>query len=101
MFLVEILLPLHDNEGRPFASAMFAAVRQQLSSRFGGITSFMRTPAQGTFESGGGVQHDEIVIMEIMTDQLDRDWWAAYRKQLEIDFMQDEIVIRASIMEKL
>jgi len=61
----------------------------------------MRTPAQGTFESGGGVQHDEIVIMEIMTDQLDRDWWAAYRKQLEIDFMQDEIVIRASIIEKL
>jgi hypothetical protein len=39
--------------------------------------------------------------MEVMVANLDPEWWAAYRKQLERDFVQDEIVIRASAIRRL
>jgi hypothetical protein len=39
--------------------------------------------------------------MEVMAATLDPEWWAAYRKRLERDFVQDEIVIRASAITRL
>ena len=101
MHLVEILLPLRDNQGQPFPEAKFVAIREKLTSRFGGATAFTRAPAQGTFEDKGKVQHDDIVIFEVMADALDRDWWEAYRTALEEDFAQDEIVIRATEITRL
>ena len=38
MHLVEILLPVGDNEGQPFDARKYAVVREELSRRFGGIT---------------------------------------------------------------
>ena len=38
MHLVEILLPVADNEGQPFEVHKYAVVREELSRRFGGIT---------------------------------------------------------------
>ena len=100
-WLVEILLPLADNEGRPFGRDLFAAVREELVERFGGLTAFTRSPAQGVWEEGEGRDHDEIVIFEVMTDELDRGWWRTYRKDLEHRFRQGEIVIRAAEVERL
>jgi hypothetical protein len=48
MHLVEILLPLNDNSGRPFRTEKYAEVREHLTERFGGLTAFSRSPAQGT-----------------------------------------------------
>jgi hypothetical protein len=101
MHLVEILLPLNDNSGRPFAAEKYAAVRQHLTERFGGLTAFTRSPAQGTTTGGGKTVHDEIVVFEVMTETLDAGWWRDYRLQLERDFRQDEIVVRASAVTLL
>lgn len=101
MHLVEIFLPLADNGGRPFGAEAFARVRRELTDRFGGVTLFARAPAHGTFAEDGGVRHDDIVVVEVMAEALDRDWWAAYRRRLERDFAQDEIVVRASEIERL
>ena len=38
MHLVEILLPVADNEGKRFDARKYEKVRQDLSRRFGGIT---------------------------------------------------------------
>ena len=38
MHLVELLLPLNDNSGKPFDLAKFDAIRQHLTERFGGLT---------------------------------------------------------------
>jgi hypothetical protein len=65
------------------------------------VTAFMRAPAHGTTEDKGQFQHDDIVILEVMTDALDRNWWASYRTRLEREFGQDEIVIRATEMLRL
>ena len=99
--MVEILLPVHDNQGRPFEESMFTRVREELTDRFGGATAFTRAPAQGTFDDRGQVQRDDIVIFEVMTPTLDRRWWASYRERLQQHFAQDEIVIRCMRIERL
>ena len=38
---------------------------------------------------------DDIVIFEVMTTDLDHEWWTAFRKELEERFRQDELIVRA------
>ena len=102
MFLVQMLLPLFDGEGRAFSQEAYAKVRQELTQRFGGMTAYLRSPAQGTWlEPGGGTERDEMVMCEVMVEELDRAWWSTYRKDLEHRFSQEELVVRASPLEKL
>ena len=44
---------------------------------------------------------DEVIVVEVMTDELDREWWGEYRRTLEDRFEQQEIVARASAVERL
>jgi hypothetical protein len=101
MHLVEILLPLNDNEGRPFHSDKFSAVRERLTDRFGGLTAFTRSPAQGTTREGDKTVRDEIIVFEVLTETLEKSWWISYRRQLETDFQQDRIILRASAVTLL
>jgi len=102
MHVVEIFLPLRRNDGSEQPRERFGTVRQEIVERFGGMTAFTRAPAEGLWESAPGeVDRDSIVIFEVMTDEVDRGWWADYRRQLERLFEQDETVIRASEVERL
>jgi hypothetical protein len=96
MHLAELLLPLNDNGGRPLGPEKYTAVREHLIERFGGVTAFTRSPAQDTTTDKGKTVHDEIVVFEVMTETLDASWWGRYRRQLEGEFRQDEVVVRAS-----
>jgi hypothetical protein len=99
--LVEILLPIADNEGQPFDAHQYAQVREELTQRFGGVTAFTRAPAEGNSHEKGAVVKDDIVVFEVMTDTLDRTWWEAYRQRLEQRFSQDEIIVRALAITRL
>lgn len=102
MHLVQLLLPLRDDEGRPFGRAPFDRVRAELTGRFGGVTAYLQSPAEGAWrEPGGGVDRDDVVILEVMAEALDRAWWSGYRAELERRFRQDEVVVRATAMERL
>ncbi len=102
MHLIEILLPLADNDGQPFAAELFAAVREELVEHFGGVTAFTRSPAEGLWKAGEGApDRDDIIILEVMADWLDRGWWRGYRTGLEDRFRQDEVVVRAREVELL
>jgi hypothetical protein len=101
MHLVQILLPLADNDGRRFDSAAYAQVRTELAGRFGGITSFTRAPAEGMWKEGGHTNRDDIVVFEVMARDLDRPWWERYRAELEERFRQEAIVVRAIKVEML
>ena len=102
MHLIELLLPLYDNDGRAFGRAAFDGVRGELAKTFGGVTAFQRAPAEGVWkDEGGEVQHDEVVIFEVMAEELDRAWWTAYRRELERRFRQEKIVVRATVFEEL
>lgn len=101
MHLVEILLPLYDNEGRRFSSSEFDRVRDELAEEFGGVTAFRRAPGEGVWAEGGEVTRDRVVVFEVMADELDRAWWRSYREELERRFRQDEIVVRATSFERI
>ena len=102
MHLIEILLPLYDNDGKPFEAAAFDSVRRELTEAFGGVTARLRAPAEGIWkDSGGTVSCDRIVIFEVMANEADRQWWTHYRQELERRFRQERIVIRASNIELL
>jgi hypothetical protein len=101
MFLVQILLPLSVN-GAPIARDHFAEVATELADRFGGLTAYTRAPANGLWQSPGGITTaDQVVVYEVMTDHLDRAWWADYRRALEVRFQQEEVVVRAQAMQRL
>jgi hypothetical protein len=102
MHLVQLLLPLYDNAGKPFASTLFGAVRAELTKRFGGLTAYQRAPAEGLFgDAHGHVVCDEIVVFEVMCDELDERYWATYRAELTAAFAQDELIVRALPIQRL
>ncbi|HWT00650.1 MAG TPA: hypothetical protein VN256_10410 [Pyrinomonadaceae bacterium] len=101
MHLIQLLLPLYDNEKRPFAREHLDRVRAELTEGFGGVTAFRRSPAEGVWKDGGEISRDEIIIFEVMAEQLDRTWWADYRADLEKRFRQEELIIRATETEQL
>ena len=102
MHLIQLFLPLYDNDGQAFAKPLFDTVRGELTERFGGVTAFVRSPAVGAWEDDSGdVQRDDVVLFEVMADHVDHGWWAAYRAQLEHRFQQDEVLVRAVRTERL
>jgi len=100
--LVQLLLPLADNAGRRFDEQKFAAVRRELTHRFGGVTAYMRAPATGLWKNDtGDVDRDDVVIVEVMVETLDRQYWRSYREQLEASFDQQALVCRAIAIESM
>ena len=101
MHLVQILLPLADNEGRRFPPEAFDALRRELTERFGGATVFSRSPAEGTWREGGEISRDDIVVVEAMCETLDEGWWRERRRALEREFRQETVVVRAQAITLL
>ena len=102
MHLIQLLLPLYDNNDVPFPKPMFDSVHAELTEAFGGVTAYVRSPAVGAWEaSDGSVQRDDVILLEVMADAVDQPWWSAYRSRLEKRFHQDEIMIRATSTQRL
>jgi hypothetical protein len=96
MYLIQLLLPLYDNDKQAFPRDDFDEVRKQLADKFGGVTAFQRSPAVGLWkEDGDSVNRDDVVMFEVMTDELDENWWRDYGIRLRKKFRQDELIIRA------
>ncbi len=101
MHLVQLLLPLYDNEGVAFGKELFDGVRDELTERFGGVTAHRRSPAEGLWKEEGGTKRDDVVIYEVMTTELERAWWKEYSEKLAARFRQQEMMIRAIGVERL
>ena len=99
MHLIQVLLPL--SGAGDAHTERFGQVREELTSRFGGLTFYRNSPAEGLWHDGDSVERDAIVIAEVMVDEIDQAWWAGYRRELERRFGQDEIVIRALAITRL
>lgn len=103
MNLVQLLLPLLDNDGNKQPEELFRRVRTELTDRFGGLTAYTRAPARGVWQDGdtGSTNQDEIVVYEVMVDEIDPAWWSGYREELERAFRQKEMIIRAQTIRLL
>lgn len=102
MYLIDLLLPLYDNDQQALPSALFNEVREELMQRFGGLTAHTRAPVNGLWqEDDNHAVRDDLVIYEVMAAELDRQWWAQYRESLETRFRQEQVLIRAYPIEIL
>ena len=103
MHLIQLLIPIYDNEGRPFQRDKFDGVRAQLIERFGGLTAFVQSPALGLWKDteNGTTARDDMILIEVMVETLEREWWSAYRTELERIFRQDEVIVRALACERI
>ena len=102
MHLVQLLLPRRDNSGNAFPREAFIRVRAELTARYGGVTAYLRSPAAGAWrDDQGGLTQDDVVMVEVVVADLDRAWWTAYRRDLEIRFRQVEVLVRAMACERL
>ena len=101
MNLVQMLLPLRNNDGHAFGKPLFEEVRSDLADHFGGVTTYMRAPATGIWEDDGEQVKDDVVIFEVMVDHIEREFWRLYRLELQEKFEQDVIVVRAQKIEML
>lgn len=96
--LVQLLLPVYDNAGKPLPAHLFRAVNDKLLREFGGVTAYTQSPALGLWkdkgEAGTKVSRDAVVVYEVMASRVDIGFWKKYKKRLKKQFMQEEIVIR-------
>jgi hypothetical protein len=98
--LIQILLPTHTRDGALVAPEQFARVRVELTERFGGVTAYSRSPATGLWKNEDeAIERDQVIMVEVVVDVFDRDWWIAYREQLEARFDQEEVHARALALE--
>ena len=102
MHLIEIFLPLTDNDGTPFPVAAHKSVERELTDRFGGVTAYPRAPASGLWKvSATERHHDDLVVYEVIVRDLDTSWWAEYRHKLERAFRQERLIVRAHVVQLL
>lgn len=102
MNVIEIFLPLQQNDGSPQPPACFREVRNVLIKEFSGLTAYTRAPAEGLWErEAGAVDRDSLIILEVVADSIERAWWKAFRERLERLFQQQSILIRAVPIERL
>jgi hypothetical protein len=103
--LIQLLLPLQMNDGRPISMETYRRIREELLSKFGGVTSYSRAPAQGLWSedgsSNGAAVQDDILMLEVMVEFIDYAWWSAYREGLRHDLGQETLVVRATSMQML
>jgi len=96
MHLVQILLPVVGQRDA------FDEVMHELTERFGGVTAYTRAPASGRWKNpSADTERDDIIVVEVMVEELDKPWWARYRRSLEKRLRQKELVVRAHAIVSL
>jgi hypothetical protein len=60
--LVEILPPKEAGTGRPVGKDWFGGFLKELTQKFGGATSFVRSPGQGLWQSGSATETESVAI---------------------------------------
>jgi hypothetical protein len=96
MYLIQILLPLSDNDGHPYNRELFRMVAAELTDQFGGLTAHTRVPAEGLWKNGSSrTDREEIIIFDVMTEKLAKRWWTKYRRGLEKRFRQEQVIVRS------
>jgi hypothetical protein len=88
-------LPLEKPDGSQVPADFFERVTSQLTERFGGITSYLQSPAEGAWKpTAEELVHDRVAIFEVMVSDVDTAWWREYRRRLERELEQDQILAR-------
>ena len=93
LFLIQLLLPASNDRKD---DAAFSKTKDELVERFGGVTAYTHSPAQGVWISpDGGKARDSMLMVEVLAEELDTPWWRSYKTTLAARFAEKEIHVRA------
>lgn len=95
MVLIQIFLPIKDNEGKDLPAQEYISLRTLLTEKFGGITTYSRSPARGIWKEKNRTNKDEIIIYEVLVKEMDMPWWKSLKEKLEATLSQEQILIRS------
>ena len=99
--LIQLLLPA-TGAAATNGVAPLAETRRELTERFRGLTAYLRSPAKGLWTAPDGhTDHDDVVMVEVVTDTFDRAWWRTYAAKLAERFGQESIHLRAVPVDML
>lgn len=89
--LVQVVLP-----ATPASRKLLTETRQELASRFNAVTAYRRSPADSHgVESQRDDLHDDAIVVEVLVDDFDGEWWCIYGELLAMRFGVDSIQVRA------
>jgi hypothetical protein len=80
---------------------LYEDVAHELTEKFGGVTAYTRSPAEGRWHSGTSEHHDDVLVVEVLVEKLDPTWWSKFRQKLAATFRQEPLVIRAQAIQLL
>jgi hypothetical protein len=97
----DIYLPLKYNDGSDIERKKLEEIQQQLVAVFGAITvSSLSAPFKGTWRYGGVEFVDDIVRIEIITDE-EFYFFKNFKRQLKRELRQLDILITAQDIKML
>ena len=95
MFVVELFIPLEKTDGTPTPAETLERIKSELVERFGGVTAFLQSPAEGAWKpKSRAIIHDRVAIFEVMVKDVDTAWWRSYRAGLEKELDQEQVLAR-------
>jgi hypothetical protein len=95
MQLIELFLPVYNNENQKFPKELFKQTYDELINEFGGLTAYTRASVQGFWQNEDDkVIVDELIIYEIIDDHFSSNYWYNYRVRLEKRFQQERLIVR-------
>lgn len=100
--LIQLFLPLYDADGKVFPDEFYTSLNEQLTETFGGLTVYTRSPATGLWKGDDGKKvKDEILVYEVLTVQVDEGYWKEIKAGLQKKFLQKEILIVTSTINRI
>jgi hypothetical protein len=91
-FITQVLLPKHDNSGRPFAARAYRDFHARMIDRYGGWTR--KGQAEGAWLSTSGeLFTDEHWVYEVGHANRDLRFWQAEKERLKDEFDQEDVWI--------
>jgi inorganic pyrophosphatase len=95
--MIQLFLPVKDQNGKPFAKSLYRNLNVQLLKKFGGLTVYARSVATGFWENDNGNKvKEEVLIYEVMTAHVEEKYWKKLKSSLQEKFSQQEIMIISS-----
>lgn len=101
MHLVELFLPLTYPNGDAVPEAIFQLIESELTEVLGGVTEYARRSARGLWKTDHSLEADALVVFEVMTKDLDKDWWRDFRHRTQALLHQEKLLVRATVSERL
>jgi len=100
----EIYLPLKYNDGQEIEPQTLKQIRQQLIAVFGALTASSRSaPLEGTWRYGGFEFVDDIIRIEIITEEDMRShlFFKSFKEELKGTLRQLDILITVQDIERI